>query len=129
MKKYNLILTIQLVLILSTLLFQTSAIGQSGADKNLIEDCKEGKADFIHTDRLMKNLFDSAYGYVLFPNVGKGAIGVGGAAGNGIVYQKETMIGKAKLTQVTLGFQFGGQAYREVIFFENKETLDRFKKN
>src|SRR4029079_6704569 len=77
----------------------------------------------------MKNLFESAYGYAIFPNVGKGAVGVGGATGNGIVYEKGAMIGKAKLTQVSVGFQFGGQAYREVIFFENKETLDRFKED
>jgi len=77
----------------------------------------------------MKNLFDSSYGYVIFPNIGKGAVAVGGAAGNGCVYQKGTMIGRAKMTQVTVGFQFGGQAYREVIFFESKETLDRFKQN
>jgi lipid-binding SYLF domain-containing protein len=77
----------------------------------------------------MKNLFDSAAGYVMFPNIGKGGIGVGGAAGNGIVYANGKMIGKAKMTQVSVGFQFGGQAYREVIFFENSETLDRFKKN
>jgi len=81
------------------------------------------------TDALMKSLFDSAYGYVVFPNIGKGAIGVGGASGNGIVYEKGTMIGKASMKQVTIGFQFGGQAYREVIFFENKETLDRFRED
>ena len=77
----------------------------------------------------MKNLFDNSYGYVIFPNVGRGAIGVGGAAGNGIVYEKGNVIGTAKMKQVTVGFQFGGQAYREVIFFENKEALDRFKEN
>ena len=75
----------------------------------------------------MKNLFSNAYGYVIFPNVGKGAIGVGGAAGNGAVFEKGVLIGMAKMTQVTLGFQLGGQAYREVIFFETKADLDKFK--
>jgi lipid-binding SYLF domain-containing protein len=54
---------------------------------------------------------------------------VGGAAGNGIVFENGNMIGKAKMKQVSVGFQFGGQAYREVIFFENKAALDRFKEN
>lgn len=101
----------------------------SKKDKRLIQDCVEAKEDFIDTDGLMKNLFSSAYGYVIFPNVGKGGIGIGGAAGNGIVYQRGAVIGKAKLTQVSIGFQFGGQAYREVIFFETKADLDRFKEN
>jgi len=50
-------------------------------------------------------------------------------SGNGIVYERGVMIGKAKMSQVSVGFQLGGQAYRELIFFENQESLDRFKKN
>jgi lipid-binding SYLF domain-containing protein len=59
--------------------------------------------------------------------VGKGAIGVGGAAGNGTLYEHGSAVGSAKMKQVSVGFQFGGQAYREVIFFESQEALDRFK--
>jgi lipid-binding SYLF domain-containing protein len=101
----------------------------SSKEKKLASDCRKAKQDFIHTDGLMNNLFSSAYGYVIFPNVGKGGIGIGGAAGNGIVYEHGSVIGKAKLTQVSIGFQFGGQAYREVIFFETKADLDRFKED
>jgi lipid-binding SYLF domain-containing protein len=120
-----------------TALFLISAVlslpvvlqAQDYKDARMIKDCKEAKAEFIKKDGLMKSLFDNSYGYVIFPNVGKGAIGVGGAAGNGIVFEKGNTIGKAKMKQVTIGFQFGGQAYREVIFFENKEGLDRFKED
>ena len=77
----------------------------------------------------MKGLFEKSYGYVIFPNVGKGAVVVGGAAGSGAAYEHGKQIGIAKLTQVSVGFQFGGQAYREVIFFENKDAMDRFKEN
>ena len=101
----------------------------SSKDKKLVSDATEAKAEFITTDGLMKNLFNSAYGYVIFPNVGKGGIGIGGAAGNGVVFQGGAVIGKAKLTQVSVGFQFGGQVYREVILFETKADLDRFKAN
>ncbi|GAB2811772.1 hypothetical protein GCM10027043_09080 [Ferruginibacter profundus] len=92
-------------------------------------DSKAAKAAFIKTDPSMKDLFDGSYGYVIFPNIGKGAVGVGGAAGNGTVYEKGKLIGTAKMLQVSVGFQFGGQAYREVIFFENKAALDHFKDN
>lgn len=115
---------------LLTLAFSSSVSAQtSKKDKRLVRDCAEAKEDFIDTDGLMKNLFSSAYGYVIFPNVGKGGIGIGGAAGNGVVYERGAIIGKAKLTQISIGFQFGGQAYREVIFFESKDDLDRFKEN
>jgi Uncharacterized conserved protein len=107
----------------------TSMAQNASKDEKLIADSKEAKEKFINADGLMKNLFDNSYGYVIFPNVGKGAVGVGGAAGNGIVYEQGKAIGRAGMKQVTVGFQFGGQAYREVIFFENKEALDRFKQD
>lgn len=122
-------LLLQLAFTFSVFFSSHTASAQTEKDSSLIRDCKEGIEEFIHTDPLMKNLFDSAYGYAIFPNVGKGAVAVGGASGNGIVYQKGAMIGRVKMTQVTVGFQFGGQAYRELIFFENEETLDRFKKD
>lgn len=98
-------------------------------DAKLMDDSKNAKASFIKTDSLMHNLFESSPGYVIFPNVGKGAIGVGGAAGNGILYEGGKAIGRASMKQVNVGFQFGGKAYREVIFFENQAALDRFKQN
>jgi lipid-binding SYLF domain-containing protein len=104
--------------------------GQSESKKEeIVADAKEAKAEFIKTDPKMSNLFSKAYGYAIFPNVGKGAVGIGGASGNGVAYEKGAQIGMAKMTQVTIGFQAGGQAYREVIFFEAKEDMDRFKKN
>src|SRR5258705_1680824 len=98
-------------------------------DDKIVADAKVAKADFIKADGLMQNLFNNSYGYAIVPNVGKGAIGIGGAAGNGAVFQKGNLIGMAKLTQVSVGFQWGGQAYREVIFFESEADLNRFKEN
>ena len=129
MKKYFIITLAQLILIFSSLLIANAAIAQSSKDKEIIVDCDTAKAEFIKTDGLLKNVFASAYGYAILPNVGKGALFVGGASGNGIVYEKGKMVGKAKMSQVTVGFQAGGQAYRELIFFETKEALDRFKAN
>jgi lipid-binding SYLF domain-containing protein len=109
-----------------SLLLTVGVFGQS-KDQKLIADAQAAKAEFIRTDNGMASRFANAYGYVIFPNVGKGGIGIGGAAGNGIVWEKGRMVGHAKMTQVSIGFQWGGQAYREVIFFENKATLDQFK--
>ncbi len=95
----------------------------------IISDAAEAKEEFIKSDWQMKNHFSSAYGYVIFPNVGKGGIGIGGASGNGVAYENGTKIGMAKLSQLSIGFQWGGQAYREIIFFKSKEAMDRFKEN
>ena len=101
----------------------------SAKDSKLIGDCHTSKAAFVKADSLMHSLFNTAAGYVIFPNVGKGGIGIGGAAGNGILFEKEQPVGRASMKQVSVGFQFGGQAYREVIFFEDHNALDKFKQN
>ena len=118
------------VIVMACLLSIAPVFGQSKAKKNkIIADSNLAKAEFIEKDALMKGIFDKAYGYVIFPNVGKGGFGIGGAAGNGAVYENNMVVGMAKLTQVSIGFQAGGQAYREVIFFESKKDLDRFKES
>ncbi len=115
---------------MSLFLFAGSIImAQDKKDQKIIQDSKDAKADFIEGDSDMANFFNTAYGYTIFPNVGKGAIGIGGAAGNGTAYEKGALVGMTKLTQVSVGFQWGGQAYREVIFFETKKEMDRFKQN
>lgn len=129
MQAKNFLLKNTVVLLFYFFSATTGFTQSSTKDKKIVNDAAEAKAEFIKTDGLMQSLFNNAYGYVIFPNVGKGAIGVGGAAGNGAVYQGGRLAGMAKLTQVTIGFQWGGQAYREVIFFENKAAFDRFKQN
>jgi len=70
--------------------------------------------------------FGNAYGYAVFPTVGKGGIGVGGAFGRGRAYRGGKHVGDVSLAQVSVGFQLGGQAYSEIIFFENRTTFDDF---
>ena len=126
MKNLNSIWLIIMVCVLNTALI----FGQTTTKKNkIIVDSETAKTEFIKSDPLMKALFEKAYGYVIFPNVGKGGFGIGGAAGNGVVYEQNKRVGMAKLSQVSIGFQAGGQAYREVIFFESKNEMDRFKES
>jgi lipid-binding SYLF domain-containing protein len=114
----------------SAILFSLITEGQS-TDKNkrMIADSKKAIKAFTKTDATMKRLFDESYAYVVFPNVGKGGLALGGAFGNGIVFEKNRLVGTAKLSQVSIGLQAGGQGYREVIFFENKSNFDEFKEN
>jgi len=83
---------------------------------------------FKEKDPGMAKLFAEAYGYAIFPTVGKGAIGIGAARGKGRVYERGSRVGNSTLTQVSIGFQLGGQAYSEVIFFKDKTALDDFKR-
>lgn len=129
MTKKNTVRLATFLMILSGLFLTRMAMAQNDSQERIIDDSKKAKAAFLKSDPSMENLFKHAAGYAIFPNVGKGAVGVGGAAGKGAVYEKGMPVGTAQMVQVTAGAQAGGQAYREIVFFENKDALDRFMQN
>ena len=96
------------------------------AQKDVSEKSAEAIAEMKETNDKITKYFNSAYAYAVFPSIGKGGLGVGGATGNGTLYRGGAVVGDSRMTQVTLGFQAGGQAYSEVIFFQDKEAFDRF---
>ena len=71
--------------------------------------------------------FSRSYAYAVFPTVGSGALGVGGAFGRGRVYVHGVYTGDTTIGQVSVGFQAGGKAYSQIIFFEDKRALDEFE--
>ncbi len=99
------------------------------AENQNIQDYEVAQAiaDFKNSDPSMKAFFEKAYGFAIFPSVGKGGLGIGGAYGKGKVYSEGVLNGTSSLVQITFGLQLGGQVYREIIFFEDKSTLDLFK--
>jgi lipid-binding SYLF domain-containing protein len=72
--------------------------------------------------------FDSAAGYAVIPKVGKAGIGIGGAYGKGLVIVNEKAVGRTSLSQVTVGFQLGGQVYAQFIFFKDQAALENFQR-
>jgi len=88
--------------------------------------------DYADTIKVFRNAgqsgkyFGSSYGYAVFPTIGKGGVGIGGAHGSGRVYGKGAYVGDTSMTQLTVGLQFGGQAYSQIIFFEDKRAFDEF---
>lgn len=98
----------------------------------------EGKADIERdaavaldkaerTDPSLSPLFRRSEGYAVFPTVGKGAAGVGGAYGKGVLYDRGRVVGYCDLTQGTIGLQLGGQSYTQIIAFETRDALTKFK--
>lgn len=73
-----------------------------------------------------KGFFDVSFGYAVYPAIGKGGVGLGAAHGIGRVYKRGEYVGDTKMTQLSIGFQLGAQAYRQIIFFENKPAFDEF---
>lgn len=72
------------------------------------------------------SFFAKSYGYAVFPTIGKGGLGVGAAHGNGRVYAKGKHVGDTTMNQVSVGLQAGGQAFSQMIFFEDQRSFDEF---
>lgn len=109
------------------------AIACSTAPKSV-----QGKADIEQSatqamakarkaDPTLSTVFNAAAGYAVFPTVGKGAIGVGGAYGKGVLFEAGTAVGYCDLTQGSIGLQLGGQSYTEIIAFADRPALQEFK--
>ena len=94
---------------------------QNKANFKTIEALKKFKSI-----RRLKPYFREAAGFAVFPNIAKAGLGIGGARGNGEVFEDGKVIGSTTVTQLSFGFQLGGQAFSQIIFFQNKRDLDRF---
>ncbi len=90
------------------------------------QDVRDTIERFRQVDPGISDFFANSAGDVVFPNIGKAGFGVGGAHGNGEVFESGQVIGKASMTQVTIGLQLGGQEYSELIFFAEPLDLERF---
>jgi lipid-binding SYLF domain-containing protein len=110
-----------------TLLFAVGTVRAGDKRTELDSQVKDAVQLFQKTDSSIAKMIDSAAGYAVFPKVAKGGLGIGAAHGKGQLIEKGKVVGETKLTQVTIGFQAGGQVYAEVIFFENDTTLKSFQ--
>jgi len=107
--------------------FNLSLFAQVGGwNPELQNEAKEALQEMLEKTPKLQSYVDNAYGYAVFPKITKAGLGIGGAAGNGVVYQSHEAVGSSKLKQASFGLQAGGQQYSEVIFFENKEAFEHF---
>jgi lipid-binding SYLF domain-containing protein len=121
----NAIRTTTIVASLAAFLVAAPTLARADAT---VKEAKSAVTVLKKADPGLQKFFASSAGYAVFPSVGKGGLVVGGAGGSGIVFEHGKAVGRTSFSQVTVGAQVGGQAYYEIIFFENAETLAAFKK-
>ena len=116
-----------ILILLLSIVFAFNANSQiNNWNPDLVKDSNEALAKMIADTPKLNSFKDKAYGYAVFPKVTKAGIGIGAAAGKGVVYKNHEIVGSSKLKQVSIGLQLGGEQYGEVIFFENQESFDNF---
>lgn len=119
------------VLLLATLAtVGCSTAPQSASDRaELVREARISLKQFKQINPEMYKAYnDSSVGVAVFPTVGKGAIGVGGAYGKGVLFENDQVAGYCDLTQASIGFQLGGQAYTEIIYFKDEPSLKDLKR-
>ena len=116
MKKYRFCLPVIFVMII--LIFTISSASAAEDYSSTINLFKQSPP--------VQPYFTKAYGYAVFPTVGKGGLGIGGAYGKGQVYRGGKVTGKTSLTKISIGFQAGGQAFSQIIFFQDKRAYGDF---
>lgn len=119
--------TLKKMILVCLLAATAGAIAQTNKDKDIMRDAAKAKTTILAKDAGLDKFFKNASGYAIFPNVGKGGLIVGGASGNGVLYENGKAVGMTSLKKLNIGLQAGGQAVIEVIFFETQEALDKFK--
>jgi len=125
--------------------FQAAAIALAGALSLLgptgcstAPTSVAGKSDLVHSsadtlnqaqhnDSTLRSFIGDSAGYAVFPSIGKGAVGIGGAYGKGDVYQNGAVVGYCDMTQATIGVQLGGQDYSEILVFQTPAAVELFK--
>jgi lipid-binding SYLF domain-containing protein len=112
--------TFRFCILLSVVMFawSFSNLAQADSYSNTIEVFQKSPA--------VQPFFEDAYGYAVFPTIGKGGLGIGGAYGKGQVYRGGEVTGTSSLVKLSIGFQAGGQAFSEIIFFQDKRAYDEF---
>ena len=105
-----------------------SPVPSSSQSKNVLKaEVQEAISIFKAKDPSIERFFNQSYGYAVLPKIFKGGFFIGGAHGRGEVHEHGKMVGFCNMTQGTLGFSFGGEFFREIIFFRDKPDLDKFK--
>jgi len=116
----------QILFTISLFLTLAMSAQTGGWNPELKENADEALSKMLVQSPKLKTFKNQAYAYVIFPKVTKAGVGIGGAAGRGIVYQDDKAIGSSKLKQASIGLQLGGQQYSEAIFFKDKEAFEKF---
>ena len=115
-------------ILLSVLVLLAAPSALASDDNTLVSDARATVQSFKKKDANIEKFLASSAGYVAFPSIIKGGFVVGGAGGDGVLFVGGQPVGRASVGQASVGFQLGGEAFQEIVFFENASTLNDFKK-
>jgi len=97
------------------------------SEAQLITEAQHTMDLYRKADPGIDEFFRRSVGYVVFPGIGKGGLGIGGAHGNGVLFERGAPVGKVTMNQVTIGAQAGGQEFSQIVFFEVPKALNDLK--
>jgi lipid-binding SYLF domain-containing protein len=114
MKKMSLILIVALIL-------GVSAVAVAAE----VEDYSS-TINVYQESPVVAKFFKNAYGYAVFPTIGKAGYIIGGSYGKGQVYRDGKVTGASSVIEGSIGFQIGAEAFSEIVFFKDKAAYEQF---
>ena len=122
--------TVILTVLAGVILSGCAAVPETAEKKDTLHaEVAEAIAVFKSADPEIQRFFDRSYAYAVLPKIFKGAFWLGGAYGKGEVYEQNQLTSYCTMSQATLGFSFGGEFFREIVFFRDREDFDTFRES
>ena len=125
--KWTIRTALALTVVVGLLVGCASAPATRAEQSALLQEAAAAMQQMRAEDPALGELVQRSYGYALFPEVTKGGLVVGGASGQGVVYERGQHVGYCDLSQASVGLQVGAQTFSELLLFEDKSALDPFK--
>jgi lipid-binding SYLF domain-containing protein len=123
--------TVKRVGLAAALVFGLAAFGETGfaaqTDTQLVNESRQTIAVYRQKDPGIDGFFRRSVAYVVFPGIGKGGLGIGGAHGTGILFENNAPVGKVTMTQVSIGAQAGGEEFSEIVFYDVPKAVAELK--
>lgn len=104
------------------------SLGASAASKQEIDaEVREALQQFQKQTSAGHELAQQAAGMLVFPNVVKAGIGVGGEFGEGALLVDGKTVGYYNIAAASIGLQLGAQARSQIVLFMNDKVLAKFR--
>ena len=121
-------LTSAVLIVLSMWVSGCATAPKTGQERaQLHQRALETLQEAMQRDPSMRGVLEQAEGYAVFPSIGKGGAGVGGAFGRGVLFDRGQMVGYVDVSQASIGLQLGGQSFSEILVFRSRSALENLK--
>lgn len=118
-----------LAVLCGALLWLTSAGALAASKEEINAEVRQAVQNFYKHTSAGRDLAQKAAGMLVFPNVIKAGIGIGGEYGEGALLVRGKTVQYYSIAAASIGFQLGAQARSQIVLFMNENALASFRRS